>query len=123
MTMTSGQPLLRGPQRSARVSPLRGRPLRRTIAGLLGTALLLGTTGLVAAGELAPWQTDPRFGAKRDAFGPGVHMDATGGVYRDSLPDAWLFPPVIHDGYGAGVDRDGLGRPVVPERFDGVGDE
>lgn len=111
---------MRGPQRSARVSPLRGRPLRRTSAGLLGAALLFGTTGLAAAGKLAPWMTDPAFGARRDAFGPGVHMDATGGVYRDSLPDAWLFPPVVHEWYGAGVDRDGLGRPVVPQRGDGA---
>jgi hypothetical protein len=94
-----------------------------TLRTLLVGALLLGATSLAAAGELAPWMTDPAFGARRDAFGPGVHMDATGGVYRDSLPDAWLFPPVVHDGYGAGVDRDGTGRPVVPERPDGVGDE
>jgi hypothetical protein len=90
---------------------------------LLAATLALGATRLATAGDLAPWMTDPAFGARRDAFGPGVHMDATGGVYRDSLPNAWLFPPVVHDGYGAGVDRDGTGRPVVPERQDGVGDE
>jgi hypothetical protein len=89
----------------------------------LGTALLLGATCLATAGELAPWLTDPAFGAKRNAFGPGIHQDATGGIYRDSVPDAWVFPPVVHDGYGSGVDRDGTGRPVVPERIDGLGDE
>jgi hypothetical protein len=90
--------------------------IRRIVAALFGGAILLGTTGLVAAGELAPWMTDPRFGARRDAFGPGVHMDATGGVSRDSVPDAWLFPPFRHDAYGPGLGSDGTGRLVVPER-------
>lgn len=96
---------------------------RRRLRLLLAATLALATTHRAAAAELAPWMTDPAFRARRDAFGPGVHMDATGGVYRDSIPDAWLFPPVVHDGYGAGVHRDGTGRPVVPERQDGVGDE
>ena len=48
------------------------RRTRRTIVAVLGGALLLGATGLAAAGELAPWLTDPAFGARRDAFGPGV---------------------------------------------------
>jgi hypothetical protein len=97
--------------------------LRWTAAVLLGSALLLGATGLATAGDLAPWMTDPRFGARRDAFGPGVHMDATGGVYRDSVPDAWLFPPFHHDAYGPGLGSDGTGRLVVPERGDGAGND
>jgi hypothetical protein len=94
------------------------RRVRHPVAALLGTALLLSATGLAAAGDLAPWMTDPHFGARRDAFGPGVHMDATGGVYRDSVPDAWLFPPFHHDAYGPGLGSDGTGRLVVPERRD-----
>jgi hypothetical protein len=31
---------------------------------------------------LPSWQTDPRHGARRDAYGPGLHMDATGAPYR-----------------------------------------
>jgi hypothetical protein len=80
--------------------------------------LLLGATSPATAGELVPWMTAPAFGARRDAFGPGVHMDATGGVYRDSVPDAWLFPPFRHDAYGPGRGSDGTGRLVVPERRD-----
>jgi hypothetical protein len=86
------------------------------LLALLSAVLLLGATGLAVAGELAPWMTDPRFGARRDAFGPGVHMDATGGVYRDSVPDAWAFPPFTPDAYGQGRGSDGTGRLVVPER-------
>jgi hypothetical protein len=96
----------------------RSRGRRRTAAVLLGAAILLPGTRLAGAEELAPWMTDPRLGARRDAFGPGVHMDATGGVYRDSVPDAWLFPPFRHDAYGPGLGSDGTGRLVVPERRD-----
>jgi hypothetical protein len=85
--------------------------------------LLLGATSLATAGELAPWMTDPPFGARRDAYGPGVHMDATGGVYRDSVPDAWQFPPFRPDAYGPGLGSDNTGRLVVPERGVRVGDE
>src|SRR5262245_59746440 len=91
--------------------------------GRLLVALLLSTAPLATAGELAPWQTDPAFGARRDAFGPGVHMDATGGVYRDSVPDTWQFPPFRHDAYGPGIGSDGTGRLVLPERGDGTGDD
>jgi hypothetical protein len=88
------------------------------LTALLAAALLLATPHRAPAGDLAPWMTDPAFGARRDAFGPGVHMDATGGVYRDSVPDAWLFPPFHHDAYGPGLGSDGTGRLVVPERRD-----
>jgi hypothetical protein len=94
----------------------RRRRGRRTATVLLGAAILLPGTRLAGAEDLAPWMTDPAYGAQRDAFGPGVHRDATGGVYRDSVPDAWLFPPFRHDAYGPGLGSDGTGRLVVPER-------
>jgi hypothetical protein len=60
------------------------------------------------------WLTDPAFGARRDAYGPGVHMDATGRAYHDNPSDAWIFEPVRPNVYSPGVGSDSLGRPVVP---------
>lgn len=74
---------------------------------------LLVATPPVFAGEWL-W-TDPADGAQRNARGPGIHVDAFGRSYRDSPSDAWLFEPVMPNGYGLGVDSDGLGRPVRPE--------
>jgi hypothetical protein len=57
---------------------------------------------------------EPAYGARRNAHGPGVHMDATGRAYRDTPSDAWVFEPVRPNAYGLGVGSDALGRPVVP---------
>ena len=37
---------------------------------------------LAGAAHAQTWLTDPAFGAQRNAYGPGVQMDATGGAYR-----------------------------------------
>jgi hypothetical protein len=67
-----------------------------------------------ASAHAQTWLTDPAFGAQRNAYGPGVHMDATGGEYRDTPSNAWVFEPVRPNVYGPGVGSDTLGRPVVP---------
>jgi hypothetical protein len=79
---------------------------------------------LLVAAASAPaqtWLTDPAFGARRDAYGPGVHMDATGRAYRDTPSNAWVFEPVRPNAYGPGVGSDTLGRPVVPTYADPAG--
>jgi hypothetical protein len=67
-----------------------------------------------AAAHAQTWLTDPAFGAQRNAYGPGVHMDATGRAYRDAPSNAWVYEPVRPNAYGPGVGSDTLGRPVVP---------
>jgi hypothetical protein len=67
-----------------------------------------------AAAHAQTWLTDPAFGAQRNAYGPGVHMDATGRAYGDTPSNAWVFEPVQPNAYAPGVGRDTLGRPVVP---------
>jgi hypothetical protein len=72
---------------------------------------------LVVGGATAhaqTWLTDAAYGARRNAYGPGVHMDATGRAYRDTPSNAWVFEPVRPNVYGPGVGSDPLGRPVVP---------
>jgi hypothetical protein len=80
------------------------------MAPVLLALLLVGA----AAARAQTWETDPAFGARRNAYGPGVHMDATGRAYHDNPSDAWVFEPVRPNAYGPGVGSDTLGRPVVP---------
>src|SRR5262245_47163898 len=77
-------------------------------------ALLLLSALLAGAAHAQTWLTDPAFGARRDTYGPGVHMDATGRPYRDNPSDAWIFEPVHPNVYGPGIGQDALGRQVVP---------
>jgi hypothetical protein len=75
--------------------------------------LLLGA----AAAHAQTWLTDPAFGARRDAYGPGAHMDATGRLYHDAVPgqgQVLELAPVQPNAYGPGVGMDAFGRPVVP---------
>jgi len=74
-------------------------------------ALLVGV--LVGPVGAQTWLTDPAYGAQRNAYGPGVHMDASGRAYRDTPSDA-VFEPVQPNAYGPGIGGDTLGRPVVP---------
>jgi hypothetical protein len=76
---------------------------------------------LAGAASAQSWLTDPAFGARRDAYGPGVHMDATGRAYRDTPSNACVFEPVRPNAYGPGVGSDTLGRPVVPTYQQPVG--
>lgn len=64
------------------------------------------------------WETDPAYGAKRNAYGPGIHMDATGRPYKDD-PGAGgpALEPVRPNVYGPGVGMDATDRPVRP-RYD-----
>lgn len=74
--------------------------------------LMLLFSGLAHA---QTWQTDPRFGARPNAFGPGVHMDATGRPYRDqAVGGGTVLQPVQPNAYGLGVGMDATGRPVRP---------
>jgi hypothetical protein len=76
---------------------------------------------LASATHAQTWLTDPAFGARRNAYGPGVHMDATGRAYRDTPSNAWLFEPVRPNAYGLDVGSDATGRPVVPTYGDPFG--
>jgi hypothetical protein len=74
-----------------------------------------------AAAHAQTWLTDPAFGAQRNAYGPGVHVDATGRAYHDALPGegrVFELAPITPNGYGLGVGMDAFGRPVVPS-YDG----
>jgi hypothetical protein len=84
--------------------------MRKTITAPLIALLLVGA----ASAHAQTWLTDPAFGAQRNVYGPGVHMDATGRAYRDTPSNAWVFEPVRPNTYGPGVGSDTLGRPVVP---------
>jgi hypothetical protein len=97
-----------------------GSTTMRTLFRTLGLAVLVASAAPAAA---QTWQTDPAFGARRDAYGPGVHMDATGRAYRDNPSDAWVFEPVRPNAYGPGVGSDSLGRPVTPDYGDRIGEE
>jgi hypothetical protein len=88
--------------------------MRNTITVTLVVLVLAG------AAHAQTWATDPAFGARRNAYGPGVHMDATGRAYRDTPSNAWVFEPVRPNVYGPGVGSDTLGRPVVPTYDAGV---
>jgi hypothetical protein len=84
-------------------------------------ALLLGGASAALA---QTWQTDPAFGARRDAYGPGAHMDATGRLYHDAVPgqgQVLELAPVQPNAYGPGVGMDAFGRPVVPSYQQPVG--
>lgn len=62
------------------------------------------------------WETDPAFGARRNAFGPGLHMDATGRPYRDSVQGGGeALDPVRPNVYGPGIGSDATGRPVTAD--------
>ena len=55
---------------------------------------------------------------RKDAYGPGLHSDATGRPFRWRTKDGQLVPPggrVRPDAYGLGVGMDQFGRPVKPE--------
>lgn len=56
-----------------------------------------------------------------DAYGPGVHSDATGKPFEWKTQDGQTShsKKVKPDGYGLGVGRDEYGRPVKPSE-DGV---
>ena len=74
-------------------------------------------TALVALSANAQtWETDPAFGAKRNVYGPGIHMDATGRPYKDN-PGAGgpALEPVRPNVYRPGVGMDATGRPVRPK--------
>jgi hypothetical protein len=62
---------------------------------------------LAGAASAQTWLTDPAFGAQRNAYGPGVHMDATGRAYGDTPSNAWVFEPVRPNAYDLG-DVDAL---------------
>ncbi len=69
----------------------------------------------IPARRPALWQTDPVFGARRNAYGPGVHMDATGRSYEDARPGGgFVMEPVRPNAYGLGVGMDATGSPVEP---------
>ena len=89
--------------------------MRTLVAATLVAALLGG----VAHAQTS--LTDPAYGAQRNAYGPGVHMDATGRAYRDTPSNAWVFEPVRPNVYAPGVGSDALGRPVVPTYDDPAG--
>jgi hypothetical protein len=88
---------------------------------LMTATLVAALLGSVAHAQT--WLTDPAYGARRNAYGPGVHMDATGRAYRDTPSNAWVFEPVRPNAYGLGGGSDELGRPVVPTYDGGLGSE
>ena len=86
---------------------------------MVKTIFMMGiasVVGLACAAQAQTWETDPAFGAKRNAYGPGVHMDATGRPYRDSASGGGaILEPVRPNVYGPGVGMDATGRPVRPK--------
>jgi hypothetical protein len=87
---------------------------------LLLAVLLVGAASASAQTLL----TDPAFGAQRDAYGLGVHMDATGRAYRDAIQGGGQvleLAPVQPNAYAPGVGMDAFGRPVVPSYDGGQG--
>jgi hypothetical protein len=69
-------------------------------------------------------QTDPAFGARRDAYGTGVHMDGAGRSYHDAIQgggQVLALAPVQPNAYAPGVGMDAFGRPVVPSYDGGQG--
>jgi hypothetical protein len=55
-----------------------------------------------------------------DAYGPGIHSDATGRPFRWQTEQGEYVQPGIRvkpDGYGLGVGMDEYGRPVKPKRY------
>jgi hypothetical protein len=57
---------------------------------------------------------------QEDAYGPGVHSDATGRPFQWETEDGQTVPPgsdVEPDTYGPGVGTDEYGRPVRPEPY------
>jgi hypothetical protein len=81
------------------------------IVGVLLAFVLVGA----AAAHAQTWLTDPAFGAQRNAYGPGVHMDATGRPYYDAVQGGGMpLGAVRPDTYGLGVGSDATGRPIVP---------
>jgi hypothetical protein len=82
-------------------------------------ALMTLLLGLVVAGaaHAQTWLTDPAYGARRDAYGLGTHMDATGRAYHDAVPGQGQvieLAPVRPNAYGPGIGMDAFGRPVAP---------
>ena len=54
---------------------------------------------------------------QRDAYGPGIHSDATGRPFGWQTKNGQLVQPGIRvqpDAYGLGVGMDQYGRPVKP---------
>ena len=94
-------------------------PHRRAVSSVLRCAHSWSPScsrpaSLAGAAHAQTWLTDPAFGARRDAYGPRAHMDATGRAYHDTPSNACVFEPVQPNAYGLGVGSDTLGRPVVP---------
>jgi hypothetical protein len=64
--------------RPTRSLEIASSTMRTTLTATLVALLLAGAV------HAQTWLTDPAFGAQRNAYGPGVHMDATGRAYRDT---------------------------------------
>jgi hypothetical protein len=79
--------------------------MRKIITAPLIAVLLVGA----GSAHAQTWLTDPAYGAQRNAYGPGVHMDATGRAYRDTPSNAWVFEPVRPN---LGLDAAKLARIV-----------
>lgn len=77
-------------------------------------------TAFGPVGSKAPQQKKQQLGGikpmgpiKADAYGPGVHSDATGRSFTYRTRDGQqTHGPVQQDGYGLGVHMDQYGRPV-----------
>ncbi len=73
---------------------------------------LLGCGPAYLAGP-DPWATDPTFGARPNAYGPGVHMDATGRPFEyRTRGGGWALGPITPNAYGPGIGMDATGTPV-----------
>jgi hypothetical protein len=84
--------------------------MKTLVALTLAAVVLL----IVPTAQAQTWLTDPAYGARRNAYGPGTHMDATGRPYTDNPSNARVFEPLRPNAYGLGVDSDSLGRAVTP---------
>ena len=83
-------------------------------AVLLAVVLAMASTGHA---QSSGWETDPRYGARFNAYGPSINSDATGRpyTYRDPSGGTNLAPQRVQpNAYGLGIGKDQYGRPVTP---------
>ncbi len=85
--------------------------------------LLLSVAGLAHAQQINDQFFKPLDPVNQDAYGPGVHSDATGRSFHYEPQNSIfgpktnnsqrIFGPVERDAYGPGVHMDQFGRAVV----------
>jgi integrase len=120
--------VLHGKGNKARTAPLRRHT--QSAVGRLAWAPQAGQPPSRPAAPLSCPATPrrvvlkSRVRARRDAYGPGVHMDAAGRPYHDAIQGGGQvleLTPAQPNAYAPGVGMDAFGRRVVPSYDGGQG--